>query len=347
MFDWAKKRVLLTGHTGFKGAWLSEILLQRGARVFGLALAPDTIPSLFEQLGLSKRLDHCVGDIRDPEFVRKRVAQAAPDIVFHLAAQSLVRRSYAQPQETWSVNVMGTANLLDALRPVRHRCACVIVTTDKIYENREWEHPYRETDRLGGHDPYSASKAGAELVVSSYRSSFFSGGPVQLASARAGNVIGGGDWAKNRLLPDLARAFSAGEMLVLRNPASTRPWQHVLEPLAGYLRLAERLFNNDGYDAAYNFGPEIQDVRSVQEVIESAVRLWPGAYEYRKDLNAPHEAGRLMLGIERSRSRLGWTPRWDVERGIAETVGWYRDVAGGADPVALTRTQITTFEAGK
>ena len=274
---WKGRRVLVTGHTGFKGSWLSALLLSQGAQVFGLALAPDRQPALFEQLGLQPRLGHFTGDIRDSELVARRLRDVRPEVVFHLAAQPLVRRSYRDPLETWSTNVMGTANILDALRDWRDPCAVVVVTTDKVYENREWEHLYREGDRLGGHDPYSASKAATELVVESYRRSYFAEGPVRIATARAGNVIGGGDWSQDRILPDLARTRAAGQPLGVRNAHAVRPWQHVLDPLAGYLLLAERLIAGDPHaNAAFNFGPEAADQRTVGELVEAAGIHWPG-----------------------------------------------------------------------
>ncbi len=337
----------MTGHTGFKGSWLSALLLARGAIVHGFALPPDTSPALFDQLCLAERMDHFIGDIRDPVAVAVRIRDVRPEVVLHLAAQPLVRRSYRDPVETWSTNVMGTALLLNALRDWTAPCAVVVVTTDKVYENREWEHPYREGDRLGGLDPYSASKAGVELVAESYRQSFFAAGPVRLATARAGNVIGGGDWAEDRILPDLARTRAAGETLGLRNAHAIRPWQHVLDPLSGYLLMAERLMTGDPeVDTAFNFGPEPADQRSVGELVQAAGLHWPGTWEDRSDPAAPHEAGRLMLSIERSRQLLRWAPHWDFARAVAETVGWYRDVAGGADPRALTEAQIAAFNAG-
>ena len=342
---WTGKRVLVTGHTGFKGSWLAEVLLGLGARVSGLALAPDTTPALFGQLGLSGRLDHTEGDIRDLSVVQDTVRRAAPEIVFHLAAQPLVRRSYREPLETWATNVMGTAHVLEAVRALDRPCAVVVVTTDKVYENREWEHPYRETDRLGGHDPYSASKAGTELVAASWRSAFLSGSPIRLATARAGNVIGGGDWSEDRILPDLARAFGSGRPLHVRNRHAVRPWQHVLDPLQGYLMLAEALSGPDAarFETGFNFGPEPSDQRSVGALIEAARGHWPGEWVDATDPDAPHEAGRLSLSIERARSVLGWTPCWSFDKAVAETIAWYRDVAAGADPRAAVQRQIAGF----
>lgn len=345
---WSGRRVLVTGHTGFKGSWLCELLLARGSKVFGLALTPSE-PALFTQLDLAARIDHHVADIRDPDAVARRVKAVRPEVVLHLAAQSLVRPSYREPLETWATNAMGTVHVLEAIRQLGTPCAVVVVTTDKVYDNREWEHSYRETDVLGGHDPYSASKAGAELVAASYRKSFFADGDVRLATARAGNVIGGGDWAEDRIMPDLAREFGAGRVLTVRNARAVRPWQHVLDPLSGYLRLAEALTSPQGarFADSFNFGPETADHRSVAELVEAAQEHWPGEWEDRSDADAPHEAGRLALSIERARSVLCWTPRWDFARAVSETVGWYRRVSEGESPSALTRSQIAAFELGR
>lgn len=342
---WAGKKVLVTGHTGFKGSWLCETLLARGAQVAGFALAPDTKPALFDQLGLARRMDHALGDIRDADLVVARLREVRPEVVLHLAAQPLVRRSYREPLATWATNVMGTAHVLDAVRLLGSPCAVVVVTTDKVYENREWEHPYRENDPLGGHDPYSASKAGTELVAASWRKAFFAASEVRLATARAGNVIGGGDWSEDRILPDLARAFGAGQPLLVRNRHAVRPWQHVLDPLEGYLELAERLAGQEAkrVEDGFNFGPEPADQRSVGALIEEARRHWAGTWTDATDPAAPHEAGQLALSIERARSVLGWHPRWDFARAVAETVSWYRDVAAGADPAQLVRAQIEKF----
>ena len=342
---WAGRRVLVTGHTGFKGSWLCEMLLARKAVVSGLALAPDTRPALFDQLNLARRMDHAIGDIRDPALVAARLHDTRPDVVLHLAAQPLVRRSYRDPLGTWATNVMGTAHVLDTVRQLDAPCAVVVVTTDKVYENREWEHPYRETDPLGGHDPYSASKAGTELVAHSWHKAFFAKSGVRLATARAGNVIGGGDWSEDRILPDLARAFGAGHPLLVRNRHAVRPWQHVLDPLLGYLLLAERLSGPDGarFETGFNFGPEPADQRSVGALVEEARLHWAGAWTDATDPDAPHEAGQLALSIERARLVLGWQPRWNFARAVAETVAWYRDVAGGADPAERLRGQIADF----
>jgi CDP-glucose 4,6-dehydratase len=348
MAFWAGRRVLITGHTGFKGAWLAHWLLQCGAKVYGLALAPDTRPSLFDQLDLERRMDHALGDIRDAAVVAHRIDAVAPEVVFHLAAQPLVRRSYSEPAETFSTNVMGTVHVMEALRQARAKVALVVITTDKVYENHEWVHAYRETDRLGGHDPYSASKAACELAVASYRKSFWADGPVGVAVARAGNVIGGGDWAEGRIVPDFIRAGLAGEPLGLRNPQALRPWQHVLDPLAGYMTLAERLYASDAEAAdAFNFGPDSGDQRRVCGLLEAARTYWPLDWRDASNPSAPHEAGLLALTTDKARQVLGWRPRWGLDAAIARTIGWYRAVhLDGADPVARTNADIAAFEAG-
>lgn len=324
---WQGKHVLVTGHTGFKGSWLSLWLLHLGAHVTGFALPPDTTPSLFDQLGLAGEMDHRIGDIRDPDLVAGLISEVRPDAVFHLAAQSLVLNSYREPIYTWQANVMGTIHLLEALRALNKPCAAVLITTDKVYENREWEYGYRECDALGGYDPYSSSKAAAEIAISCWRRSFLNGiSGVKIASARAGNVIGGGDWAENRIVPDMVRALSDKRTLKVRNANAIRPWQHVLEPLGGYMLLAQRLFESDkkSYQDAFNFGPMPDAERSVHDLVEEALRHWPGTWEDGSDPDMPHEAGRLALNIDHARSRLGWEPRWDFERAVAETIVWYR-----------------------
>jgi CDP-glucose 4,6-dehydratase len=343
---WAGKRVLLTGHTGFKGSWLALWLSSLGARVSGYALEPDTTPSLFKQLNLLDEIDHCIADIRDLALLRRRVTHVRPDVVFHMAAQPLVRRSYAEPVLTWQTNVMGTAHLLDALRDADHPCAVVIVTTDKVYENREWLHAYRETDRLGGHDPYSSSKAACELAVDSWRNSFFrSGSPVRIATARAGNVIGGGDWAEDRIVPDLARAITAGRPLVVRNADSVRPWQHVLDPLSGYMRLAERLFTSADpqYQSAFNFGPDTSGARTVRDLVDLAFTAWPGALEAPPAGPARHEAQLLTLSNTKAGTVLGWTPTWGFDEAVGATVGWYRAHHQGTAARELAVSDIRRF----
>ena len=348
--EWTGRRVLVTGHTGFKGAWLCEWLLGMGAEVSGLALAPDTQPALFTQLGLARRIrHHRIADIADQAALAEVLEAADPEVVLHLAAQSLVRMSYRDPVETWRTNVMGTATLLEALRLRDRPAAVVVVTTDKVYENREWVHGYRETDRLGGHDPYSASKAGTELVAASYRTSFLANGPVRMATARAGNVIGGGDWAEDRLVPDIFRAIAAGQPVDIRNPGSARPWQHVLDPLAGYLMLAGALLSDDEgiHQTGYNFGPDARDNRTVGDVVAAVLGHMPGA-EWRDapDATAPNEAGLLRLSIDKARSALDWQPRWAFDTAIARTAEWYAAVARGDDPGEITRAQIAAFQTG-
>lgn len=343
---WRGKRVLLTGHTGFKGGWLAAWLNALGAQVFGFALEPETKPSLFAQLDVGAFTNHVVGDVRDRTALATRVHGVQPDVVFHLAAQSLVRRSYREPLLTWDINVMGVANLLDALRSMDATCACVVVTTDKVYQNNEWVFPYRETDPLGGHDPYSASKAAVELAVASFRSAFLSGGSaVRIASARAGNVIGGGDWSEDRIVPDLVRALSAGTAIPIRNPDAVRPWQHVIEPLSGYLRLAEALHRSDDpvLQSAFNFGPRPDDVRSVRDLIETALAVWPGDWRDASDPSAPHEARLLNLTVDKARSVLGWQPRWGFEATVSRTIDWYRAVAAGESASAVTLAQIEAY----
>ena len=346
---WVGKKVLLTGHTGFKGSWMSEVLLGLGAKVHGFALAPQTEPALFAQLSLANRVNHVVGDVRDQVALRHTVRSVDPDVVFHMAAQPLVRRSYREPVETWATNVMGTAHLLDALHLIKKPCSVVVITTDKVYENCELDYPYRETDPLGGYDPYSASKAGTELVAASWRSSFLSQTLIRLATARAGNVIGGGDWSEDRILPDLARAFGSKTVLRVRNRHATRPWQHVLDLIEGYLMLAEALSGPgaDQFETGFNFGPEPIDQRSVGDLVETARRYWPGNIDNATDLDAPHEAAQLSLSIEKAQSMLDWQPRWGFETAVAETIIWYRDVLQGADPVELMRQQIARFGLSK
>ncbi len=356
---YAGKRVLLTGHTGFKGSWLAEWLLDLGAEVTGLALEPDTDPALCQQLRLPERLSHRIGDIRDAGLVREVVGETQPDVILHLAAQPLVRLSYQTPLETYATNVMGTAHVLDAARQLKQPCALLCVTTDKCYENREWVHSYREEDPMGGYDPYSSSKGCAELLINSYRRSFFShdDSPVGVASARAGNVLGGGDWALDRIIPDCMRALSQGQAIPVRNKHATRPWQHVLEPLGGYLLLAMRLHEAvlgrlDGSlterqataFGAYNFGPSLEANRPVGQLVEEVLKHWPGEWLDQSDHTAPHEASLLNLATDKAFHFLDWQPRWDFALTIAHTVQWYRAVLeDGADPVELTQKHIADY----
>jgi CDP-glucose 4,6-dehydratase len=327
---YAGKRIFVTGHTGFKGSWLCEWLLRLGAEIIGYSLPPKTKPALFTQLGLKARLKHIIGDVRDLPDLRRAVCQARPDFVFHLAAQPLVRESYTQPVETFQTNLMGTVNLLEALRTIERPCAAIFVTTDKCYENLEWHHGYREGDALGGHDPYSASKATAEIAISSYRRSFFKQHPVTIASARAGNVIGGGDWATDRIVPDSIRSLQKGRSIGVRNPHATRPWQHVLEPLGGYLWLAaclaQPLVKSHQLAAAFNFGPNLEANRTVRELEEEILKHWPGKWVDQSDPSAVHEAHLLHLATEKAFHLLDRKPVWDFEKCVAETVGWYYTV---------------------
>ena len=346
------RRVFVTGHTGFKGAWLSMWLARAGAKVTGYALAPATEPNLFTLAGVARTLHgHHIGDIRDAAQLQQAMRAAEPEMVFHLAAQPLVRESYRTPVDTWSTNVMGTVNVLEAVRANPSVRAAVVITTDKCYENREWLWGYRETDPLGGHDPYSASKAGAELVVSSYRRSFLAETGQHLASARAGNVIGGGDWSADRLIPDAARAAAAGQALRIRHPEATRPWQHVLESLHGYLLLGTKLLGDDGraYADAFNFGPAATDNQPVQAVLQGLQRHWP---QLRWELDAamraaaPHEAGYLYLDSSKAVRTLGWQPRWTLDRALQETARWYSRVQAHPDQAgAMTAAQIDAFAA--
>ncbi len=317
------KKAFVTGHTGFKGSWLCEWLLLLGAEVAGLSLAPEP-GALFGRLGLEKRMTHRLGDLRDPSLASAAIRAFQPDYLFHLAAQPLVRASYDRPVETFETNVNGTLHVLEALRSLEHACAAVFVTTDKCYENREWLHGYRETDALGGNDPYSASKAMAELAVASYRRSFFSGSAVRIASARAGNVLGGGDWAADRLVPDAIRALKAGRAVPVRNPSSTRPWQHVLEPLGGYLLLGARLPEGGDVCSAFNFGPWTDSNRTVRELVEEMLKHWPGQWMDTSDPAAPHEARLLHLSIDKAYHLLGWRPVWGFEKTVEKTVNGYR-----------------------
>ncbi len=345
---WAGRSVLVTGHTGFKGCWLSLWLQQLGARVHGFALDPPTRPSLCELTRLPELLaSDTRADLADRETLQAVLELARPEVVFHLAAQSLVRESYREPITTFQTNVMGTVLLLDALRALSCVRAVVVVTTDKVYRNREWVYPYREPDALGGHDPYSASKAATEIAAASYRDSFLRQSGVQLATARAGNVIGGGDWSEARLVPDCLRAFARGEPVRLRYPGAVRPWQYVLEPLLGYIMLAERLLGSDSetFASAWNFGPEGSDDRTVGEVGRALADLWgPQAQLEFDDQQAhPHEAGLLRLDITRARAVLGWQPLWPLERGLRATVDWYRAWLVEQDMRLVSQSQILDY----
>ena len=356
---WSGRRVFLTGHTGFKGGWLALWLAELGARVSGYALAPPTTPNLFTVARVAEGLaEDQRGDIRDAPALVRALGNAAPEIVFHLAAQPLVRASYAQPVETYATNVMGTVHLLEAVRQTPSVRAVIVVTSDKCYDNQEWVWGYRETDGLGGFDPYSSSKGCAEIVTAAWRRSFFAvPAAAAIASARAGNVIGGGDWAEDRLIPDAIRAFRAATPVAIRNPGAIRPWQHVLEPLSGYLCLAERLLNDgsspDGHGGkswaeAWNFGPLPDSEQTVAHIISRLVTLWdvPGtraAWRHEDGGHHPHEAGYLALDSAKARRRLHWAPRWNLDQALEATVSWFAAWHQGADMRALTLEQIAAY----
>src|SRR5258706_2061792 len=328
------KKVLVTGHTGFKGSWLTLWLKELGANVFGYALDPPTNPPLFELLDLEKEIDHEIGDIRDIDRLKKSLQRIKPDIIFHMAAQSIVGQSYENPLETVQVNALGTANLLEAVRQTGLALAMVLITSDKCYENKEWHFGYRETDVLGGYDPYSSSKAAAEILIASWRKSFFNPDTikehgVRVASTRAGNVIGGGDWGKN-LVPDCIRDLQNHAFITIRNPYSTRPWQHVLEPLSGYLRLGAKLLDSSienvaSYCEAFNFGPHVTNNKTVEELVEEIIEKWgTGSWKWVSPADAKYESSLLNLSIDKAYHKLGWLPKWNFSDTIARTVEWYQ-----------------------
>jgi len=331
---WKGKKVYLTGHTGFKGSWLSLWLQNMGALVKGYSLDVNTKPALFSQANVAEEMESEIGDIRNLEQLTKSMVSFSPDILIHMAAQPLVRISYQEPVDTYTTNVIGTVNVLEAARKCANLKAIVSVTTDKCYENKEWEWGYRETEPMGGHDPYSSSKGCAELVTSAYRRSFFSAEhTASLASARAGNVIGGGDWAKDRLIPDILRAFEKSEPVVIRNPLSTRPWQHVLEPLSGYLVLAQELFlNGDEFAEGWNFGPKDEDCKPVSWILDKMVESWGGNASWSLDKkNNPHEAGFLKLDCSKAAIRLKWKPKWNLQLTLKSIVDWHQLYTNGGD----------------
>lgn len=342
---WAGRRVLLTGHTGFKGAWLALWLHRLGAHVVGVSLPPSTIPNLVELAGIDELIEGHSVDIRHAELLAERVRTAKPEVVLHLAAQALVRTSYREPLQTFATNVQGTANLLEAVRATTSVRVVVAITTDKVYRNIEHVYPYRETDALGGHDPYSASKAAAEIVIASYRDSYLANAGVALASARAGNVIGGGDWSEDRLIPDAVRAWGANQSLIVRRPDAFRPWQHVLEPLAGYLRLAERLWLSPDLAGSFNFGPDTSEAASVRHVVELARQTYgKGEVTWGEGQEGPHEAGWLALETAKARHMLGVAPRWQLGKSVERTLTWYRHCEEGQDVRCLCLQDIAHFE---
>jgi CDP-glucose 4,6-dehydratase len=351
---WKDKTVLITGHTGFKGGWLCLWLQELGANVVGLALSPPTVPNLFEAARVCDGVRSIIADVRDASSVASAVARHQPEIVFHLAAQALVRYSYASPLETYATNVMGTAHVLDAVRKAGCAKVVVNVTSDKCYENREWVWGYRENEPVGGYDPYSSSKGCAEIVTAAFRNSFFNPADysrhgVAVATARAGNVIGGGDWAEDRLLPDFVRAISRGQPMIVRNPAAIRPWQHVLEPLSGYLLLAERLWA-DGpvFSEPWNFGPDEGNAQSVETVVSSLVKLWGDGAQWRADKTGghPHEATYLKLDCSKAKAKLGWRPRWNLDSSLAATVDWFKAYRAKRNMREFTVGQIRAYVDG-
>jgi CDP-glucose 4,6-dehydratase len=346
------KRVLITGHNGFKGSWLCEWLLMLGAEVIGYSLQPSDDASIFASLDLKNRLKNITGDVRNLRDMEVIIRDTKPDFIFHLAAQPLVRHSYKYPVETYSTNIMGTVNLLEAIRLAGRGCTVIVVTTDKCYENKEWIYSYREEDEMGGFDPYSSSKGSAELIASAYRRSYFSqsGSNIRIATVRAGNVIGGGDWAEDRIVPDCMRALIKGSNIIVRNKHATRPWQHVLEPLSGYLWLAvclsEPQITNISAEklAKFNFGPGLASNRSVGELVKEVLKNWPGVWEDRTESNSPHEACFLNLAIDKALHYLNWQPTWNFSETVNRTVFWYRQVVTQQQsPRKITVDQINDY----
>lgn len=346
------KRVFITGHTGFKGSWLIKILYDFGAVLKGYALAPENEINLYTEMNGDALCESLISDLRDKDALKKAILDFQPDFIFHLAAQPLVRQSYESPSETFEVNAIGTANLLDAIRLLEKKCNVILITTDKVYHNNEWEYPYRENDRLGGYDPYSASKACSELVIDSYKNSFFNivkydQHKKAIAVGRAGNVIGGGDWSKDRLIPDIAKALNVNKEVVIRNPKSIRPWQHVVEPIFGYLKLGVKL-NCDQIKFAhpYNFGPNTSDTLSVEEMVVRAINCWESG-SYKVDINPdnPHEAGLLKLDISKALNELNWKPLLNAQDAIERTINWYRHFYNNVPAINLMESDIEFYQS--
>lgn len=338
------KKVFVTGHTGFKGSWLCLLLNKLGAQVYGYSLNPPTSPSLYNLANIDDICNSTIGDIREYDKLLSVLLDIKPEIVIHMAAQSLVRESYISPRETYEINVIGTVNLLDALRNIENVKSVVNVTTDKCYDNKEWHWGYRENDALGGFDPYSNSKACSELVTTSFRNSFFHQKGLAVATARAGNVIGGGDWANDRLIPDFIRAITNGKDVKIRNPYAMRPWQHVLEPITGYLLLAQKLYvEGQSYAQPWNFGPDETDSRNVEWIVQNLCNLWVGA-KYKYDTNLqPHEANFLKLDCSKAKNELGWSPRWNLSHTLKLIVDWNMEFTSGKDPREITEKQIEEY----
>lgn len=349
---WDGKKVLITGHTGFKGSWLSLWLLQMNAQVSGISLKPEDPNNLFDQLKIEKDLNHIICDIRDKDSLKKYITSFKPEVIFHLAAQPLVVKSYIEPISTWETNVMGTLNVLNALSSLENKCTGIFITTDKVYKNNEWTYGYRENDELGGYDPYSSSKAACELAIYSWRSSFSNsngyGSNLSIASARAGNVIGGGDWAENRIIPDIIRSLKKNERILIRNPLSTRPWQHVIEPLSGYLILAEKINDEQRkFSSSFNFGPFTDSNRSVKDLVNESLKHWEGEYFIQDNPEKLHEAGVLHLSIEKAMKHLLWKPKWDFEETIKKTINWYKKVyLENKNPTECSLSDLNSYLSG-
>jgi CDP-glucose 4,6-dehydratase len=343
---WKNKRVFLTGHTGFKGSWMSLVLSNLGAEIKGYSLAPPTSPSLFNEAKLNKLISSEINDIRDFSLLSASINNFSPEIIIHMAAQPLVRASYSNPLETYQTNVLGTANLLQASLVSDSVKAIINITTDKCYENKEFNIAFKETDPMGGHDPYSSSKGCAELVTSAYRESFFKERSIGIASVRAGNVIGGGDWAEDRLIPDILRAFEANQPVLIRNPKSTRPWQHVLEPVFAYLRLAEELYENpNSFSEGWNFGPNPDDIKPVDWILNNMIEMWPGN-SWQSDISEnPHEAKTLRLDISKAKRKLNWHPVWDLRQSLSRIINWHKSwVTGTQDIQKLCLQEILEYK---
>ena len=354
---WRGRKVLITGHTGFKGSWLALWLSEMGAKITGIGLNPDTSNNLYTQIQLDQRLENnFIVDIRDAQSVKNIIKRCKPEAAFHLAAQPLVRESYQNPIGTWETNVIGSLNILEGLKSLEHFCSAIMITTDKVYKNKEWIYGYRENDELGGYDPYSASKAAAEIGIESWRNSFCGNKKHQaqnlaIATARSGNVIGGGDYAAERIIPDTIRSIIARKKICIRNPKATRPWQHVLEPLSGYLCLSEKL-TNEGYKdnkqgnrfcTAFNFGPSIGNNKTVQELVEESLRHWPGEYELKNNAHDPHEANLLHLQIDKAINLLGWQPKLDFKETVRKTIIWYKRVHEAGESLERCLEDIKQF----